>query len=316
MSTAIAKNDVGFSSDQAAIVKEVLCPGISDSQLAMFAQVCKRTGLDPFARQIYATLRNANEGTRENPRWVKKLTIQTGIDGFRLIAERTQKYAGQGAFEWCGKDGVWRDIWLEREPPAAARATVYRTDWQQPIVRIARWSAYNQDNSMWKKMDAEQLAKCAEALCLRAAFPQDMSGLYTDDEMHQADNDPSRPAEVRATVVERAPAQLPPPAAERNQPLPTKTAKNYPEKQYAEVPFSSLPSSALASYLNYYTERLPTLQQANHRKAVEATILAAQAEAQRRLDAEAAGADPETGEVLSDEELDDRNPFPVEGQAS
>jgi len=83
-------------------------------------------------------------------------------------------------------------------------------------------------------------------------------------------------------------------------PLPTKTAKSYAVKQYAEVPFSSLPHSALTDYLNYYTERLPTLQQANHRKAVEATILAAQAEAQRRLDAEAVGADPETGEMQDD----------------
>lgn len=88
--------------------------------------------------------------------------------------------------------------------------------------------------------------------------------------------------------------------AQQPGPLPTKTAKNYPEKQYAEVPFSSLPLSALTAYINYYTERLPSLTQANHRKAVEATLMAAQAEAQRRLDVEAAGADPETGEVPED----------------
>lgn len=99
-------------------------------------------------------------------------------------------------------------------------------------------------------------------------------------------------------VPQRQQQQKPSPALPaQSGPLPTKTAKNYTDKQWAEVPFSSLPHSVLAEYLTYYTERLPTLTQANHRRAVELTIAAAQAEAKRRLDAEAAGADPETGEV-------------------
>jgi hypothetical protein len=87
------------------------------------------------------------------------------------------------------------------------------------------------------------------------------------------------------------------PAAEPQQPaaapLPTKTAKNYQDAQWADVPFASLPHSALIDYLTYYTERLPTLTQANHRKAVESTIAAAQAEAAGRL-AREVGEPPET----------------------
>jgi hypothetical protein len=93
------------------------------------------------------------------------------------------------------------------------------------------------------------------------------------------------------------------PAQQRpSAPLPTKTAKNYLDKQWAEVPFSSLPHSALVDYLAYYTERLPTLTQANHRASVEATIAAAEVELEKRREAEAAGADAETGE-LPDQEV-------------
>lgn len=100
------------------------------------------------------------------------------------------------------------------------------------------------------------------------------------------------------SMPQNAPGAKPTPAQPRQrQPLPTKTAKNYQDKQYAEVPFASLPSSALVEYVAYYVGRLPTLTQANHRSSVEATIAAAEAEIERRREAEQAGANPDTGEL-------------------
>lgn len=318
--TALAKSEAGFTAEQTQIVKQVLCPGISDAQLAMFAQVCKRTGLDPFARQIYATIRNANEGTKENPKWVKKLTIQTGIDGFRLIAERTDKYSGQGEFEWCGPDGVWRDIWLDKEPPAAARATVYRSDWKEPIRRIARWKAYNQDNSMWRKMDAEQLAKCAEALCLRAAFPQDLSGLYTDDEMAQADVEPIRAAVVPSAPKNALPANSEPDADSRPgdwQPRHERVWKLYANSSVVDQPITSIPEDKLNSYIERLEKTMADHRPGKpHQNSQEAKPYHAAAVNERQIrerlkreaEAEAAGADPETGEVLDRAEDGDAGP--------
>lgn len=164
----------GFDAEQTALIKRTIAKGASDDELALFLSQCSRTGLDPFARQIYWIKRGAQG------------SIQVSIDGFRVIAERSGEMDGQEV-AWCGEDGLWRDVWLDKAPPAAARVLVYRKGCSKPFPGIARWSEYAQGGGMWTKMQGTMLSKCAEALALRKAFPHQLSGLYTVDEMAQAD---------------------------------------------------------------------------------------------------------------------------------
>ena len=176
-----------WTPEQTQLISTTIAPGCSGDELRLFAYACQRTGLDPFSKQIYAIKRGG------------KMTIQAGIDGLRSIAERTGQLDGSETF-WCGEDGQWQDVWLGSKPPAAAKTIIHRKGASHPFVGVARFADYNAGQGLWAKMPAAMIAKCSEALALRKAFPADLSGVYSSDEMQQA--------EVETVTVSAEPAPV------------------------------------------------------------------------------------------------------------
>lgn len=178
-----------FDQKQIDILKNTICKGASNEEFEVFIMACQKTQLDPFMRQIYAVKRKCR---RPDGSWGESMTIQTGIDGYRLIAERTERYApgpeptytidqtgalvsATAYIKKLTKDGTWHMV----------SASAYLDEYCQTTAD--RNTGEKKPSGMWANMPKTMLAKCAEAQALRKAFPAEMSGVYTKEEMDQAD---------------------------------------------------------------------------------------------------------------------------------
>lgn len=178
------------SEKRVQMVRDKFANGAPQDEFDLFIAFCRAKNLDPLQRQVYLI-----------PRWDKNKnanvwSIQTSIDGYRAIADRTGCYAGSddAIFTESGQK-VW-----DKPRPDTAKVTVWKMVQGQrcPFTATARWDEYYQEKSpLWGRMPHTMLAKCSESLALRKAFPEQLSGVYTDTEMEQA----GMPADATPRVV-------------------------------------------------------------------------------------------------------------------
>jgi phage recombination protein Bet len=201
---AVKASPSEFTQEYKDLIRTALPRDVTNDEVRLFLYQCQRTGLDPLTRQIYAVRRWSTAQKKYT------ITIQVSIDGFRLVAERTGNYGGQTTPEWCASDGIWKDVWVPEAPPIAARVGVWRINFKEPTYGVAKFKSYavltkeGKLNEFWSKMPEVMIAKVAEALALRKAFPQELSGLYTSEEMEQANEQSimDRQASREAAAVE------------------------------------------------------------------------------------------------------------------
>lgn len=185
---------------QRDLLRVMQYPHFSDDEYEYFLDVCREQRLNPWSKHIVA------EKRMEGGKWM--IVPITTIHGLRCIAVRTGEYAGQEGPLWSAEDGPWLDRWGPKQPPAFAKVGIKRKGCDSVHWGIACWDEFavftegGKDLAEhWARMPRLMLAKCAAALALRAAFPEQLSGLYTKDEMGQAlSRQQSAAGEVRASA--------------------------------------------------------------------------------------------------------------------
>lgn len=183
-----------LNSEDLEILKKSKFKNFTDEEIAFCAKVSSQLQLSPFLNQIHFVKRKNKDGSAT-------IATQVGIDGFRLAAMRAGGYAGsdEPIFEYAPNDQV-------KKRPIKATVSVYRIveGMRCPFTASARWDEYYASvGGMWEKMPHQMLSKCAEALALRKAFPAELAGVKTDEEMQQADG-PSKAETVQKQVLGEA----------------------------------------------------------------------------------------------------------------
>lgn len=196
MSTALAEREApAVTGEQMDLVRKTVANGATDAELKLFLYDCQRRGIHPLDKLLHFTKRGG------------KYTPVTSIDFMRSQAAASGEMAGSD-------DPVFTNFYADGEAsthPLAATVTVYRMTQGQRFsyTATARWSEYCPDNApMWRRMPHTMLGKCAEALALRKAFPQQLAGLYSREEMDQADSQTLTGVPSRDPVDDRKSAPL------------------------------------------------------------------------------------------------------------
>jgi phage recombination protein Bet len=177
---ALTQDDI-----QTLVASNIIPQGTPEPTIRLFARVCAETGLSPFSRQIHLVKRPSKDRG-------DTFTIQTGVDGYRAIADRTGQYAGND-------DPIFDD----EGRPSKATVTVWKLVGGQrfAFTATARMGEYRPQDPrgafMWDRMPHLMVGKCAEILALRKAFPAELSKVRADEEMEIVD-DPEGSWEAQA----------------------------------------------------------------------------------------------------------------------
>jgi phage recombination protein Bet len=167
--------ELNLSKEDLTLITTTIAKGATPEELRLFLARCKLMNLNPLKPgQIHFVKYGTGPGS-----------IVVGIEGFRSLAARTGMM--NGTKRGCLKDdkGNLLGGWAE----------VYRKDWQFPARAEVSFAEYTTGRGPWSKMPESMIQKVAEVAALRMAFPDDLGGIYAQEEMHQADAEQARKLE-------------------------------------------------------------------------------------------------------------------------
>ena len=173
--------------DSTGLTKQLL-----PKEKAMFINMARNYGLNPFKREIYCTVYGEGQ--------YRQCSIVTGYEVYLKRAERIGKLDGWN----CDVTGSIKDGTL------AATVTIHRKDWTHEFKHTAYYvecvqlnGKTGQPNKIWAKMPIFMTKKVAIAQAFRLCFSDEFGGMpYTSDEMGVEE-----PKERNITPTENIPAE-------------------------------------------------------------------------------------------------------------
>jgi phage recombination protein Bet len=199
---------VKWNDRQLSLIRKTVAKDCTPTEFDWFVEICRGFGLDPLRRQIYAFVFHADKADK------RQLIPVVSIGGLRAIAERTGNYRPDDKptrFEFTEPEAATNPHGLLR-----AEVAVYKRahgEWF-PVVAEAYWSEFaplkeiwendkptgkfrlDHKKEGWHRMPRLMLAKCAEALALRKAWPDDFAGVYEESEIDRAHSIDLTPSEM------------------------------------------------------------------------------------------------------------------------
>ena len=187
--------------DEKTIMEYLDTTGLTKSLLpkekAMFMNMARLYGLNPFKREIYCTVYGEGQ--------YRQCSIVTGYEVYLKRAERIGKLDGwQAQITGSLQDGT-----------LAATVTIWRKDWTHPFTHTAFYTECVQTskktgepNAIWRKMPSFMVRKVAIAQAFRLCFSDEFGGMpYTNDEMGvDAPKERDITHEATATIEDEAEA--------------------------------------------------------------------------------------------------------------
>lgn len=184
-------------------IRSTVAVGATDTELDMFIAFCQSTGLNPFKKEIWF-IKTKGYMRRDGTHVEGRVQMMTGINGFFQIANKHPEFNGMEAPEF-EEDASGN--------PIKCTVRVHRKDRHFPSVGVARWREFfpgktDKGNSLWETKPFHMLAKVAKAIALREAFPQELNGLYTEDEVHEVVDVEPVPHPLDAIPAPKEPAPV------------------------------------------------------------------------------------------------------------
>lgn len=176
-------------------------PNVTDKEVRLFVELCKAQRLNPFTKEAYLTKYGNNPAT-----------MLVGKDVHVKRAARNPRFRGFEAGITVVANGkiVRREgsMVLRGEQLIGGWCRVHVDGYATPVydeVSLDEYAGRKRDgsfNSQWASKGGTMIRKVALVHALREAFPEDLEGMYSAEEMDGSEARPVQPAQPVQTVAE------------------------------------------------------------------------------------------------------------------